>query len=83
MLDKILLRKRAIIETVNDLLKIAKHMDPTRHRSPLNFLVNLISGLIAYTYREKFPGINFSHSDRELLVSTSRPIEPKEHSLIA
>jgi hypothetical protein len=67
LLDKILLRKRSIIETVNDLLKNDYHIDHTRHRSPMNFIGNLLSGLIAYTYREKLPEINFSSKDRALL----------------
>lgn len=78
LLDKIILRKRAIIETVNDLLKNNANIDHTRHRSPLNFLVNIISGLIAYTYREKFPTINFSKKDRELIASSCRPLEQGE-----
>jgi len=67
------LRKRSIIETVNDLLKNDYHIDHTRHRSPLNFMVNLISGLIAYTYREKLPKIIFSPRDKKLLEETCRP----------
>lgn len=65
--DKILLRKRSVIETINDLLKNSCHIDHTRHRSKMNFLVNLISALIGYTYREKFPSINFTEKERGLL----------------
>lgn len=78
LLDKLILRKRVIIETVNDLLKNNANIDHTRHRSPLNFLVNIISGLIAYTYREKFPTINFSEKDRELIATSCRPLEQGE-----
>jgi len=56
--DKLMLRKRALIETVNDQLKNICQIEHTRHRSPVNFLVNLIAGLIAYTYREKLPSLN-------------------------
>jgi len=48
LLDKILLRKRPIIETVNDQLKNLCQIEHSRHRSPFNCLVNLVSGLIAY-----------------------------------
>ena len=65
--DKILLRKRSIIETINDVLKNSCQIEHTRHRSKLNFLVNLISALIAYTYREKFPAINFTQKERDIL----------------
>ena len=57
-LEKLLLRKRGIIETVNDLLKNICHIDHTRHRSPDNFLANLFSGLIAYQLRPRKPKIN-------------------------
>ncbi|MCK5814247.1 MAG: IS982 family transposase [Cocleimonas sp.] len=68
--DKVLLRKRSIIETINDLLKNSCCIDHTRHRSPMNFLVNLIAGLIGYTYRDKMPEIHFSNQDLELLADT-------------
>lgn len=45
---KLLLRKRAIIESVTDQLKNISLIEHTRHRSPLNFCVNLLCGLIAY-----------------------------------
>lgn len=50
LLDKILLRKRPIIETLNDQLKNICQIEHSQHRSPFNFLVNLVSGPIAYTY---------------------------------
>jgi hypothetical protein len=53
LLYKILLRKRALIETVNDQLKNICQIEHSRHRSVLNFMVNLVSGLIAYSYRDK------------------------------
>ena len=56
--DKLLLRKRAIIESVNDQLKNISQIEHTRHRSGFNFLVNVISALIAYTYQEKKPSLN-------------------------
>jgi hypothetical protein len=57
MFDKIMLRKRAIIESVNDQLKNISQIEHTRHRSPVNFFVNLMAGLIAYTFREKKPSL--------------------------
>jgi len=58
MFDKIMLRKRAIIESVNDQLKNISQIEHTRHRSVANFLVNLLAGLVAYTFREKKPSLN-------------------------
>jgi transposase len=48
--DKILLRKRAIIETIFDQLKNISQIEHTRHRSFWNFLVNVIAGLTAYSW---------------------------------
>jgi DDE family transposase len=55
--DKLLLRKRSLIETVNDQLKNICQIEHPRHRCVANFLVNLVAGLIAYTYQEKKPSL--------------------------
>lgn len=57
LLDKILLRKRPIIETVNDQLKNICQIEHSRHRSPFNFLVNLVAGLVAYSYHPDKPSL--------------------------
>ncbi len=64
MFDKIMTRKRAIIESVNDQLKNISHIEHTRHRSVANFFVNLIAGLVAYTFREKKPSLNIRVKER-------------------
>jgi hypothetical protein len=55
--DKLLLRKRAIIETIHDQLKNICQIEHSRHRSPVNFLVHLVAGLIAYCYQPKKPSL--------------------------
>jgi hypothetical protein len=57
LMDKILLRKRAIVETIIDQLKNISQIEHSRHRSPTNFLVNLICGLIAYCHQPKKPSL--------------------------
>lgn len=57
ILDKILLRKRSIIETVNDQLKNISNIEHSRHRSVKNFLINILCALIAYTQQAKKPAI--------------------------
>ncbi len=57
--DKILLRKRSVIETVNDELKNICQIEHSRHRSFGNFLSNMIAGLIAYSFLPKKPHIRF------------------------
>ena len=56
--DKILLRKRAIIETINDELKNLCQVEHTRHRSINNFIMNIISALVAYSFFPKKPSLN-------------------------
>ena len=67
IMDKILLRKRAVIESVNDELKNSCYIEHSRHRNPWNFLVNLFSGLIAYSFKPSKPSINFSQRDLDIL----------------
>lgn len=67
LMDKLLLRKRSIIETINDQLKNISQISHTRHRSAANFLVNLIAGLIAYSHQPKKPSLNLSKSEQEML----------------
>ena len=59
MNDKILLRKRSIIETINDELKNICQIEHSRHRSFGNFLTNLISELLAYSFLPKKPAIKY------------------------
>jgi len=55
--DRFMLRKRFIIETITDQLKNISQIEHTRHRSPANFAVNLLAGLIAYTHQPKKPSL--------------------------
>lgn len=56
--DKLLARKRSIIETVIDQLKNISQIEHSRHRSPVNFGVNVLCGLIAYCYQPKKPSLD-------------------------
>ena len=56
--DKLLLRKRSVIETVNEELKNVCQIEHTRHRSVDNFVINLLAGLIAYNLLPKKPSMN-------------------------
>ena len=57
--DRIMLRKRSIIEAINDELKNICEVEHTRHRAMHNFVMNLISALAAYCFFEKKPTIRF------------------------
>ncbi len=67
LLDKIRLRGRGIIETINDQLKNIQQIEHTRHRSPINFGTNLFAGLIAYQLQPKKPSLNFTTEQQQLL----------------
>jgi hypothetical protein len=64
MFDKLMLRKRAIIESVVDQLKNISQIEHSRHRSVANCFVNLLAGLVAYTFREKKPSLNIRVKER-------------------
>lgn len=57
LMDRIFLRKRAIVESVIDQLKNISQIEHSRHRSVTNFLVNLMCGLIAYAHQPKKPSL--------------------------
>lgn len=65
--DKLLLRKRFIIETINDQLKNQSQIEHSRHRSPINFIINVVAGLIAYMHQPKKPAIHWSTSEAKTL----------------
>lgn len=68
MKDKILLRKRSVIETINDELKNICSIEHSRHRSFENFITNLVSGLIAYSFFSKKPAIKYETIQTNQLV---------------
>jgi hypothetical protein len=65
--DKILLRKRAVIETVNDELKNICQIEHSRHRSFVNFVTNLLAGIMAYSFLPKKPAIKYEIQKSEQL----------------
>jgi IS5 family transposase len=60
--EKLLLKKRPLVESVNHMLKDVCHIEHTRHRSPKNFLVNLIGGLCAYALHPNKPALRLPNS---------------------
>lgn len=65
--DKLLLRKRAIIETINDQIKYIQQVEHTRHRSVTNAMVNVLAALVAYTHQPCKPSLNLSKNELKLL----------------
>ena len=64
-----MLRKRSLIETVNDQLKNIAQIEHTRHRSVGNFMVNLVAGLIGYTHLPKKPALRIPPKERQTLTA--------------
>ena len=60
--DKILIRKRAVIETVNDELKNIAQIEHSRHRSFENFIANALSAIAAYCFFEKKQPLKWNSS---------------------
>jgi len=66
--DRLMLRKRAVIESVNDELKNICQIEHTRHRCFTNFITNLIAGLLAYSFLPKKPSIKVDYVDSRQLM---------------
>jgi hypothetical protein len=66
--DRLMLRKRGLIESVNDQLKNISQIEHSRHRSLTGFMVNLVAGLIAYTYQPTKPSLRLWRGESGLPV---------------
>jgi Transposase DDE domain len=65
-LDKLLLRKRALLECVNGQLKNVSQIEHSRHRSATNGIVNISAAVVAYTFQPKKPSLDlFRASERQ------------------
>jgi len=69
LLDKLLLRKRALIESVGEQLKHVCQIAHTRHRSVYNASVHILAALVAYTWHEHKPALHFTEQEQALLAS--------------
>lgn len=67
IMDKLLLRKRAVIEAVSDQLKNISQIEHSRHRGIFNFMVNIVAALVAYAHQPKKPSIG-------LMINTYVPV---------
>ena len=63
--DKILPRKRSLIETVNDELKNIVQIEHTRHRSIGGFAANLMAAMTAYSFLPQKPSLNIETIEKE------------------
>jgi hypothetical protein len=70
--DRAMLSKRYIIETINDPLKNISQIEHSRHRSETGFMLNVISGIVAYCLKEQKPCIKLSPSEFGLMVAQNK-----------
>jgi hypothetical protein len=68
--DKLLLRKRALIESVGEQLKHVCQIAHTRHRSVYNASVHTLAALVAYTWQEHKPSLHLTPDEQTLLAET-------------
>ena len=69
-LDEPMLRKRFIIKIVFDQLNNISMIEHSRHRGCISFMINMIAGLIAYTFQNKLPSIRVTRLDKESIIQT-------------
>jgi hypothetical protein len=70
LIDKLLLRKRALIESIGEQLKHVCQIEHTPHRSAHNGFVNMLAALVAYTWQEHHPSLHLQPEKRALLLAT-------------
>lgn len=66
-MNKLLLRKRAIIESIHDQLKNIQQVEHTRHRRVLNAMVNILAALAADTHQPCKPSLNLDGNQIKIL----------------
>ena len=84
LMDKVLLLKRGLIESVHNKLKNCCQIEHHRHRSPWNFLVNLIGGLLAYAYDPNKPELDWGKMPaNKPFVNVNVPVDVTDSFLLA
>ena len=73
--EKLLLRKRSVIETVNDELKNIYQVEHTSHRSVAGFILNIMSAIAAYSFFPKKPSIkiDIQETDPHIIAQLNQP----------
>jgi hypothetical protein len=69
LLDKLLIRKRAVIESAIDQLKNVAQIEHRRHRSVTNYFTDIVAGLVAYTYHPTRPSLNLRPGQQDFVAA--------------
>jgi hypothetical protein len=67
LFDKLVLRKRSMIESINNQLKNVFQVEHTRHRSVLNGFISIIAGLVAFTHHDRKPSLKLDALEIKLI----------------
>lgn len=67
LFDKLVLKKRPVIESVNNQLKNVFNVEHTRHRSPINAFAHMLSALVAYCINPNKPSANIDRCESGLI----------------
>ena len=70
LFDKLMLKRRFIIETINDQLKNISQIEHSRHRSINGFIWNMMAGLIAYALKENKPALDLTPEEEQILTAS-------------
>jgi hypothetical protein len=70
LFDKVMLKKRAIIESINNQLKNVFQLEHSRHRSVWNGFVNILAALIAYVHYPNKPALDLTSHEQQLLLAS-------------
>jgi hypothetical protein len=65
--DKLMLRKRSLIESVNHQLKNVFQIEHTRHRSVINGFTNMISAILAFAIHPRKPSLQLTPNEIQVL----------------
>lgn len=65
--DRAMLKKRFIIETINDQLKNISYVEHSKYHSVNGFMINMLAGLIAYCLKENKPALNLNTEEIEMM----------------
>ncbi|NDL01241.1 hypothetical protein GPY23_20550 [Photorhabdus bodei] len=66
--DRVMLRKRYLIETIFGQLKNISYIEYTRYLNPLSLLLEVTAGLLAYTFQPKKPSLNLTPTEMNCLI---------------
>jgi len=69
LFDKLILRKRSIIKSINNQLKNVFQVEHSRHRSVVNGFINILAGLVAFSHHDRKPSFMLNTEEIKLIAA--------------